>query len=126
VTGRPQGTGPDGVAHVMDPVERVVHRVLGLGIVVSVVLLAAGLLLGVVRGQALQPRALHVGDLLSGLASLEAAAYISLGVIVLIATPFVRVAGALVAFAHQRDRRFVAVTALVLAVMCVSVLVGRA
>ena len=44
----------------------------------------------------------------------------------LIATPFVRVAGSLLAFALLRDRRYALVTAVVLAVMCVSVLIGKA
>ena len=58
-------------------------------------------------------------------ASSDPAAYLSLGLIVLIATPFVRVAGSIVAFARERDRRYVLVTAVVLAVMCLSVVLGK-
>ena len=60
------------------------------------------------------------------LVALDPAAYLSLGLIVLIATPFVRVAGSIVAFARERDRRYVLVTAVVLAVMCLSVVLGKA
>jgi uncharacterized membrane protein len=67
-----------------------------------------------------------VVDLQARLMALDPAAYLSLGLIVLIATPFVRVAGSLVAFARERDRRYVLITAVVLAVMCASVLLGKA
>jgi uncharacterized membrane protein len=67
-----------------------------------------------------------LGDLPSLLLDLDPAAYLSLGIIVLIATPFVRVAGSIVAFARERDRRYVAITAVVLAVMCLSLVVGKA
>ena len=36
-----------------------------------------------------------------------------------------RVAGSLVAFARERDRRYVLVTAVVLAVMCLGVVLGK-
>jgi uncharacterized membrane protein len=45
---------------------------------------------------------------------------------VLIATPFVRVAGSIVAFAREHDRRYVLITSVVLAVMCLSVVLGKA
>jgi len=110
----------------MDPIERTVNVVLTAGIVVTVALLVAGLVLSIVKGQGLPARIVHLGDLPSLLADLDPAAYLSLGIVVLIATPFVRVAGTIVAFARQRDRRYVLVTAVVLVVMCASVLLGRA
>ncbi len=67
-----------------------------------------------------------LADLPARLAALDPAAYLSLGSIVLIATPFVRVAGSIVVFVRQRDRRYVLITAVVLAVMCLSVLLGKA
>jgi uncharacterized membrane protein len=110
----------------MDSVERMVRRVLLTGIALAVALLAAGVVLSVVDAQGLPSGVVPVVDLPAQLAALDPAAYLSLGLIVLIATPFVRVAGSLVAFARERDRRYVLVTAVVLAVMCVSVLLGKA
>ena len=110
----------------MDPIERTIHRVLQLGIAVSVVLLAIGLVLDAARGEGLSTKVVPVADLPAALASLDPAAFLSLGLIVLIATPFVRVGGSIVTFARQHDRRYVVVTSVVLAVMLVSVLVGRA
>jgi uncharacterized membrane protein len=110
----------------MDPIERTVNVVLTAGIFVTVALLVAGLALSIAKGQGLPTRIVPLADLPSLLAELDPAAYLSLGIVVLIATPFVRVAGTIVAFARERDRRYVLVTAVVLVVMCASVLLGRA
>jgi uncharacterized membrane protein len=110
----------------MDPVERTVQLVLLAGIGVSVALMAAGLALGLARGAGLPSGVAAMTELPVGLVRLRPSAYISAGLVVLIATPFVRVAGSLVAFAVQKDRRYVMVTAAVFAVMCLSVLLGKA
>jgi uncharacterized membrane protein len=110
----------------MDAIERMVNRVLVVGVALSVALMAAGLVLGVVDRQGLPAHVVSLGDLPSALGSLDPAAYLSLGVMVLIATPFVRVAGSIVAFAREHDRRYVLITVVVLVVMCVSVALGRA
>ena len=112
-------------AHVMDAVERMVSRVLVIGISLSVALMAIGLVLGALAGEGIPGGVTAVGDLLHGLVTLDPGAYLSLGLITLIATPFVRVGGSIVAFAREHDRRYVAITAIVFAVMCLSVVVGR-
>jgi len=113
-------------AHHMDPVERTIRAILLAGITVSVALMAAGLVLGVARGTMLPRAMVPLSALPAALAHLDSAAYMSLGLIVLVATPFVRVVGSLVAFAVERDRAYVLITATVLVVMCLGVLLGRA
>jgi uncharacterized membrane protein len=110
----------------MDPIERMVSRVLGIGIGVATVLMLAGLVLVVIDRDGIPTHVVSLGHLLSGLTEPDPAAYLSLGLLVLVATPFVRVAGSLVAFALARDRRYMLVTAVVLAVMCLGVLAGKA
>ena len=112
--------------HVMDPIERMVSWILGAGITVSVAFMAVGLILGLVDKEGIPTHVVSFADLPSLLRAFDPAAYLSLGLLLLIATPFVRVAGSIVAFALQRDRRYVLVTAVVLAVMCLSVVVGWA
>jgi len=112
--------------HVMEPVERVIRGILLCGIALSVALMAAGLVLGVARGAGLPRGVVPLAELPRGLAALRPAAYLSLGLIVLIGTPFVRVAGSLVIFVKQRDGRYVLVTASVLLVMCLGVALGKA
>ena len=112
--------------HQMDPIERMVNRILVVGVAVAVALMAAGLVLGVVDRRGLPAHVVPLGDLPSLLGSLDPAAYLSLGLMVLFATPFVRVAGSIVAFAREHDRRYVLITAVVLVVMCLGVVLGRA
>ena len=113
-------------AHVMEPIERAIRWILLSGIAVSVALMAAGLVLGVARGAGLPRGVVPLAELPRTLAALRPAAYLSLGLIVLIGTPFVRVAGSLAVFVRERDGRYVLVTAIVLLVMCLGVALGRA
>jgi uncharacterized membrane protein len=112
--------------HQMEPIERLIRLVLLVGIAISVALMAAGLLLSALHGNGFPTGVVPLAELPGALRSLDAAAYLSLGLIVLVATPFVRVAGSIVAFALEGDRRYVAITAAVLAIMCLSVLLGQA
>jgi uncharacterized membrane protein len=109
----------------MDPIERTVSRILGIGIGAAVALMLAGVVLALVGGEGLPDHVVSLAGLVSGLAEPDPAAYLSLGLLVLVATPFVRVAGSLVAFALEKDRRYVLVTAVVLAVMCLGVVLGK-
>jgi uncharacterized membrane protein len=121
--GAPQGTP---APHVMEPIERMVSRILATGIAVSVALMAVGLVLALIDKEGMPSQVVPLADLPALLGHLDPAAYLSLGIIVLIATPFVRVAGSIVAFARERDFRYVLITAVVLAVMCFSVVLGKA
>jgi uncharacterized membrane protein len=122
VSGRPS----QAPKHQMDPIERTVNRILVAGVALAVALMAAGLVLSVVDGQGLPTHVVSLGDLPTLLGSLDPDACLSLGLIVLIATPFVRVAGTIVAFALEHDRRYVVITGVVFVVMCLGVALGRA
>lgn len=110
----------------MDALERTVRGVLLAGLAAAVALMAVGIALALSRGGGLPAGVTGFAELPEGLAGLDPQAYLSLGLIVLIGTPFARVAGALVAFVRERDLRYTLITAAVLAVMSVSVLLGRA
>jgi uncharacterized membrane protein len=56
----------------------------------------------------------------------NAEAIVQLGLLLLIATPVARVAFTLVAFALQRDRTYVCITTIVLALLLYGLLLGRA
>src|SRR5258708_19516425 len=67
-----------------------------------------------------------LGEVWAGLLILRPQAVITLGLLLLIATPVVRVAVSLVAFALERDRRYVIITLAVLAILMISIfLVGN-
>ena len=60
---------------------------------------------------------LHPGAWADGIAHGDAASIIYVGILLLILTPIVRVAFALVGFAIERDRLYMAVSALILAIL---------
>jgi uncharacterized membrane protein len=65
-----------------------------------------------------------IGGVLRGAAGFDAASVIQLGILLLIATPVVRVLFCVVGFARQRDKLYVAVSALVLAILIYSLMSG--
>lgn len=64
--------------------------------------------------------------ILSGALHLRARSIIQFGIVLLIATPILRVAFSLLGFALQRDRIYVGITAVVLAILVYSLLSGHA
>lgn len=73
-----------------------------------------------------EPRELcHVWGIIKYAFSFHGRGLIQLGLLVLIATPIARVAFSVFAFLRQRDRMYVIVTCLVLAVLCYSLFCGR-
>jgi uncharacterized membrane protein len=66
-----------------------------------------------------------VGQVWSGLMVLQPQAIIVIGLLLLIVTPVITVATSLVAFAIERDRRFVVITCVVLAILLTSMLIGK-
>jgi uncharacterized membrane protein len=119
--------------------ERTIGRVLRFGVTASLLFVAAGTLLSFVRGGGYgsQPSEVArlmgpggsfprtIGWLAGGLASLNGQAVIVAGLVLLIATPVVRVAVSIVSFARQRDRPFVAITAVVLGLLLLSLVLGE-
>ena len=66
------------------------------------------------------PMLTSVGGVVGGVLALDPKAIIQLGLLLLIATPIARVAFTLVAFIRQRDRTYILITAVVLAVLLYS------
>lgn len=65
-----------------------------------------------------------IGGIIGGVLALRARSIIQLGVLLLIATPIARVAFSLTGFALERDRTYVVITAIVLAVLIYSLING--
>jgi uncharacterized membrane protein len=107
-------------------VDVVIHHTLAAGVAVGFALLVVGLVLTVAGRGGLAMLSLKAPAAWRAALHLRAAGFYSLGLLVLILTPFVRVVGSIVAFAAARDWRFVAVTCAVLAVMIASIVIGAA
>lgn len=108
-------------------VEQVVGRLLQVGVLVAALVVAVGgaMLLAdhgraradfsVFRGASSSLRG--VGDIARAAFAGDSRAVAQLGLVILIATPIARVAFTLVAFVLQRDRLYVALTGIVLALL---------
>lgn len=100
------------------------------GVIVSAVITLLGLLLlpfrsGGFTGLRLDTFPHTLGEVWVGLLGLHPTAVIELGLLLLIATPVVTVATSAIAFAIERDRRFVVIALLVLAILLTSFLLGK-
>jgi len=96
------------------------------GVILSAVIILIGLVMMSLEPDKFAPQKLQFfpqtfGQVWTGLLALRPQAVITLGLLLLIATPVVRVAVSIVAFAVERDRRFVVITLLVLCILLFSI-----
>lgn len=103
----------------------VVQPILRWGMVLSLVLMLLGLALGVVlgiEGTSVVP----LEKIPSQILELDPAAFLTLGIVLLIATPLARVVGALCVFIREGDRKFILVSLAVLLAVALAVFLGAA
>ena len=120
--------------------EDTISSVLRIGVSTSLVLITAGTALSFLRpggygwdradtGRLSGPGGTFprsLSWLAHGVIHLDGQAVIVLGLILLIATPVIRVAVSTAAFHRERDRAFVAITLTVLALLALSLVLGKA
>jgi uncharacterized membrane protein len=115
--------------HRVRQAEILISRVLRGGVILSAVIIGIGLL-GVLLHPGNQASSLPALDSLGavwrGLLAGDPLAVIMVGLLVLLATPVLRVAVSVVAFALEGDFRYVAITCLVLLILLVSFALGKA
>ena len=111
-----------------DGFERRLGRLLIAVTYVAVALLAIGVVLLLLGG--ISPLAggppFDPSDLVPDLLALEPAGFLWLGILVVIATPLSRVAGAAVGFVRRGERLMAAISVAILAVIAISVLAALA
>lgn len=112
--------------------ELIISNVLRGGVLLSAVVIAGGViafyrryLAAGGRGVSNRPFPHSLTGVAQGLSGGDPLAIIALGLLILLATPVLRVAVSIVAFALERDWRYTAITTLVLAILIVSFLLGR-
>lgn len=107
----------------------VVSYVLLIGVSIAAVLIALGFLGALVvgwqgsllGGTPSSGRLTDFGQLPAGLAALRPVAVTQLGLLVLLATPVMRVATSVVGFALERDRLYTLITLIVLGILLASI-----
>jgi uncharacterized membrane protein len=117
-------------------VQQAIGGVLRLGVIIAAVVTAIGgtLLLVQHGGDPVahrtfqgEPAALEsIAEIVRGALAFNGSAIAQLGLLLLIATPVARVALTLVAFALQRDRTYVVITTIVLALLVFALAFGKA
>jgi len=105
--------------------DEVVHGILVVGFVVSAALFLIGLGLSLWQRQPLPSATVSPAEALRLILALQPVGFLSLGLVVLIATPMLRVVGSILVFVWQRDWRYAGVTLLVLLIMIASIALGR-
>lgn len=101
------------------------HKLLLIGLYLSVALILFGLGLALFTHQNVPEAVFPLQSLFTGLLSLNAGSYLSLGLLVLIATPIIRVITSFISFLVEKDWRFAAITLVVLTTVLVSILLGK-
>jgi uncharacterized membrane protein len=107
------------------PGNAAVKAVMIAGVAVSAALMLAGTGLSHARGQALPKDVVALNDLPGQLLAPEPAAFLTLGLLALIATPPLGVFTLLLVFLTGRQWRFVGVTAVVLLLLAASYFLGK-
>jgi len=117
-------------------IERIVSVILRSGVLISGTVVFLGGLLFLARhgGERVDYRSFHaqavsdklVHGIIAGAAARRARSVIQLGVLLLLATPIARVAFSIVGFALERDRLYVVITSVVLAILLYSLVAGAA
>ncbi|HBY92408.1 MAG: DUF1634 domain-containing protein [Ardenticatenaceae bacterium] len=103
----------------------VVHRLLVVGLVLSTLLFLTGLALDVYYGRSIPDTTVSVPEAIRRALALRPSGFLDLGLMALIATPIMRVAGSILVFVYERDWRYAAVTTVVLVIMMTSILLGQ-
>jgi uncharacterized membrane protein len=122
-------------SHISDQqLERIVSVVLRSGVLISAFVVLAGGIYYLVRhgGELAEYRTFHgvpdidrnIGQIVRGAIEKRARSIIQFGILLLIATPITRVAVSLAGFALERDGKYVAITAIVLAILLYSLISG--
>ena len=124
----------------MRRLEILISRILRVGVISSVTLIVVGMIVTFVQHPdylsssavldcAVGPGATfpHKFDaLLASMQQMRGEAIVTLGLLVLMATPVMRVAVSTLAFIQQRDRTYALITAAVLCLLLLSLVLGRA
>jgi uncharacterized membrane protein len=127
-------TTASGHAPAQEHVEQMVGNLLRIGVLIAAaVTIAGGIAFMIHHGSLIPDHSVFRGQpemlstltgVIAGAIALKPAAIVQLGIVLLIATPVARVLLTLIAFAIQRDGMYVLISAIVLALLTYSLVVG--
>ena len=109
--------------------ETLISRVLQAGVYISAFIILAGLVMSLATGKSGYPGASFPSDpaaVIQGLLALKPYAVMLFGLFLLILTPVLRVGISIIIFIIEKDRLYMAITAVVFAILIISLLLGKA
>jgi uncharacterized membrane protein len=116
-------------------VEQVIGRLLQIGVFAAATVAIIGAIFVLIQHGSAAPaftefraapaHLTSLGGIVRGVREMRSESLVQLGIVLLIMTPMLRVAFTLVAFVLQRDRVYVAITSLVLALLLYGIAFGR-
>jgi len=104
--------------------ERLLHWMLLIGITISTFLLLSGLILAVFTGQPIPSEVPAFDQIIPELLAYRPIGFLTVGILVLIATPILRVFGSVLAFVYERDWRYAGITFIVLLIVLLRIFLG--
>lgn len=112
----------------MAQVELLIGKIMRIGVFIAATVMIIGLIILLVTGHSgystnFYPTTLTA--IFTGVASFKAAAWMMLGIFLLILTPVLRVVVSIYAFAKEKDHLYVWITTIVLAILAVSFVIGH-
>jgi uncharacterized membrane protein len=124
VTGRSVTPAEQQAAKEQRDLNQVVHQMLVVGLAISTALMLMGVALDLVLRRDPPTSVPGFGDVFNRVVALRPSGFLDLGLLMLIATPILRVIGSIIAFLYERDWRYVAITCLVLGIVMLSLVLG--
>jgi len=108
-------------------VEAIIGRIMQIGVVLSAVVILAGLLLMFAEGNGGYPNGVHphtFSAIYAGIVAAKPDAVMMLGLFLLILTPVLRVVVSIYAFAKEHDRFYTFITTVVLIILIIAMWIG--
>lgn len=112
----------------MNQVELLIGKIMRIGVLIAAFVMIIGLGLLLVTGKSgysgtFYPTTLQA--IIAGVCAFKAAAWMMLGIFLLILTPVLRVVISIYAFAKEKDHLYVWITSIVLVILIISFIIGH-
>ena len=105
--------------------EDFIGAVLRWGVLLSATVIGIGVVMAILRGASASDYPTTMSEVIMGVATLSPLSIIDLGLLLLIATPVIRVAMSAAVFLYEKDYHYVLITLFVLAVLLLSFVLGK-
>ena len=112
----------------MNQVELLIGKIMRIGVLIAAFVMIIGLGLLLVTGKSGYPGTFYpttLQTIIAGVCAFKAAAWMMLGIFLLILTPVLRVVISIYAFSKEKDHLYVWITSIVLVILVISFIIGH-